>query len=372
MKFTALVEHIKKALFFAERALGKSSHLPILGTFLVHAEKNKVTISATNLEIGITTSISAKVDTEGKIAVPAHAFTAFVNQLNDVKAIFETDKKSLKANTDSYHASFQGFDAEDFPLIPKVSDSQRVELESVYFAHALEQVITAASVSDLRPELVSACMFIDPDGDIKIASTDTFRLAEKTIPRSEIKLNITEPKTCLIPLRTAQEVMRVAKEKLEPIEIAIDANQVLFRWKETEMVSRLLEGEFPDYQAVIPKQFQSEATISYARFLEALKVTGIFSSRLNDVKIRIDPTAKAVILRAADSSVGENEARVPVEDVKGNDLEVVFNFKFLLDGTNAFDAKDKLYIGFSDADKPALIKPYGDASYFYILMPLRM
>ncbi len=226
--------------------------------------------------------------------------------------------------------------------------------------------------SFLRPELVSVFMSIDPDGDMKIAATDTFRLAEKTIPRSEIKLNITEPKTCLIPLRTAQEVIRVAKEKLEPIEIAIDANQILFQWKETEMVSRLLEGEFPDYQAVIPKQLQSEATVSYTRFLEALKVTGIFSSRLNDVKIRIDPTAQAVILRAADSSVGENEARVPVEDAKGSDLEVVFNFRFLLDGISAFDAKDKLYIGFSDVDKPALIKPHGDASYFYILMPLRM
>ena len=372
MEFVALVENMKKAFSYAERALGKSSHLPILGSFLVTVEKNRVTVQATNLEIGITTSFAAKTESEGTIAIPSKPLLAFLGQINDAKITCVLDEKSMRMQTDSYKAQFQGQGADDFPIIPKVSAANGFQTESAFFGHVFEQVVSSASVSDLRPELSSIFMNFQPGDGMICAATDTFRLAEKTIPLSELRTKIDAPLSCLVPLRTSQEVIRIAKEKLEPVEILIDENQIAFQWKETSMVSRLLEGEFPEYKAVIPKSFSTEASVSRARLLEAIKVTGVFSSRLNDVKLKVTPKTKGVLLSAADASIGENEAQVQAESASGDEIDAVFNYRYLIDGITSLDAKDALDIGFGGSDKPMLMRTHGDASYLYILMPLRI
>lgn len=372
MEFVALVENMKKAFLYAERALGKSSHLPILGSFLVSVEKNKVTVQATNLEIGIRTSFSAKTESEGTVVLPAKPLLAFLGQMNDAKVTCTLDGKTMRIHTDSYKAQFQGQGADDFPIIPKVSDTNGFQMESSFFSRVLEQVVPSASVSDLRPELSSVFMNFEPGDGMICVATDTFRLAEKTIPLSELRTKVGASLSCLIPLHTAQEVIRIAKEKLEPVEIFLDANQIAFQWKETIMVSRLLEGEFPEYKAVVPHAFATEASVSRAQLLEAIKVTGVFSSKLNDVKLKIAPKAEEILLSAADASIGENEARVKPITVSGDEMDAVFNYRYLIDGITSVDAKDSLDIGFGGQDKPMLMRAHGDASYLYILMPLRI
>ena len=372
MEFVALVENMKKAFSYAERALGKSSHLPILSSFLVTAEKNKVTVQATNLEIGITTSFAAKTESEGSITIPAKPLLAFLGQINDAKITCTLDGKTMRMHTDSYKAQFQGQGVDDFPIIPKISAPNGFQAESAFFSRVLEQVVPSASVSDLRPELSSVFVRFEPGDGMICAATDTFRLAEKTIPLSELRTKIDHTLSCLIPLRTAQEAIRIAKEKLEPVEILIDESQIAFVWKETSMVSRLLEGEFPEYKAVIPKTFMTEASVSRQRFMEAIKVTGVFSSRLNDVKLKIVPKTKEVLLSAADASIGENEAHVQADAVSGDEIDAVFNYRYLIDGIASLDAKDALDIGFGGQDKPMLMRSHGDSSYLYILMPLRI
>lgn len=167
-------------------------------------------------------------------------------------------------------------------------------------------------------------------------------------------------------------MIRIAKEKLEPVEILIEENQIAFQWKETSMVSRLLEGEFPEYKAVIPRTFATEASVSRQRLAEAIKVTGVFSSRLNDVKLKIVPKTKEIVLSAADASVGENEARVQADAVSGDEMDAVFNYRYLIDGIASLDPKDSLDIGFGGADRPMLMRAHGDPSCLYILMPLRI
>lgn len=371
MKFTALLENIKKNLFFSERALGKSLNLPILSSFLIEAFKNEVRVSATNLEVGVKSSFPAKIEKEGKMVIPAKALIAFLSQINEVKIDFTTDDKKLKLKTENYEAEFQGLDPEEFPIIPEVKDKKVFKIESSFFAKALEQVIVASSRSDFRPELASIFLSFLPIRGLKLAATDTFRLSEKTIGLDDFQPLTKEGFSCLLPLKTAEELIKILKEKLEPVEISLDQNQVEFSWKETTLVSRLLEGEFPDYDQIIPRDFESQGLVFHQKLIEALKISGIFASKLNDVKLNFSVKNKKIFLNSSDNFSGKNQSKIDLESAKGNDLEIVFNYRFLLDGLSVIDQKDRLFLGLIP-EKPALIKNQSDPSFIYILMPLRL
>ncbi|MEW5805438.1 MAG: DNA polymerase III subunit beta [Patescibacteria group bacterium] len=372
MRFTALLENIKKAFLIAEKGLGKSNNLPVLSSFLIEVNKSEINISSTNLELGIKTSFSGKVEKEGKIVVAARPLIAFLSQLNEPKIEVISDEKKLKISTESYQAEFQSYETEEFPIIPEVKDNKILKMESPLLAAALEQVIIASSRSDFRPELASLFLFLDQSLGLKLTATDTFRLAEKTLNFEDFQPLTKNDFKCLIPLKTAEEIIRIAKEKLEPVEISVDPNQIQFSWKETKLVSRLLEGEFPDYDSVVPKSFEAQAIVSYGKLLESLKITGIFASKLNDVKLNLDIKAKKISLSASDSFIGQNQGKIELDSAKGQDREIIFNYRYLLDSLAVLDPKDKIFIGFTTAEKPALIRQENDSSYFYILMPLRI
>lgn len=372
MQFTTLLENIKKSLLFAEKALGKITNLPILGSFLIQAEKNNVKVSSTNLEMGIVSSFSAKVEKEGRAVIPAKTLIGFLSQITELKLEFYLEDKKMTVKTDGYRADFSSLDPEEFPIIPTIKDKKTIRMESGLLARSLEQVMVAASRNDFRPELSSVFLTLQSGLGLKLVSTDTFRLAEKTIPDNELQVLTKEKVSCLIPLRAAEEAMKIAREKLEPCEISIEPNQILFEWKETSLVSRLLEGEFPDYEAVVPKEFDSQLTVSQERILEMLRVTGVFASKLNDVKVNFSPKDKKLVLSAQDSFIGSNQAKIDLEQSKGETKEIVFNYRFLLDGLQAMGSKEKIFIGFGQTERPILIRSNADSSYFYILMPLRL
>ncbi len=372
MKATVLSENIKKTLSLAEKALGRSSHLPILETFLLRAEKNRIEVSSTNLEIGVVASFPAKITTEGQVAVAARPLLNFINQLSDLKLELSFAGKTLELTTDSYKATLQTFSADEFPLIPEVKAKEVWQLESALLAAALGQVIVAASASELRPELSSVYLVGEKGDGLKLVATDIFRLAEKTIQTKEL-LSAPEAKlSCLVPLRTAHEVLRIAKEKLEPVTVQVEPNQIQFSWQDVRLVSRLLEGEFPEYSSVVPHDFKTEVLLNHAKFLEALKVSGVFSSRLNDVKFQVQPKTKKFILGASDSLTGENQAIVLPEAISAMEFEASFNYRYILEALAVFNAKNKVRLRLSGADKPLFLQQEGDNSCFYILMPLRV
>ncbi|KKU10670.1 MAG: polymerase III subunit beta protein [Parcubacteria group bacterium GW2011_GWF2_46_8] len=372
MKFLVLVENLRKALSLVEHALGKNAHLPILESFCIVAKGSTVSISATNLEIGMVTSCSAKIEKEGTAAVAARPLLNFLQQLNEAKVTIEQKEKTVLVTSDSYTASLQTYEIEEFPLIPVVKGTDHVQIESSLFAHACEQVSFASSTSDFRPELNSVCIRTDPQDGIRFVGTDTFRLAEKYIATKEC-LRIPEAKqSLLVPLRTIQEVTRIAKEKLEPLTILSDPTQASFEWSDTRMVSRLVEGEFPEYSSVIPSTFKIETLISHPKFLEALKVSGVFSSRLHDVRFSFDPKEKTITILATDALAGENRANFRVDKCKGESLEASFNYRYLIDALGALNPKSKIIFNVSDTDRPALIQEEGDGTYFCIIMPLRV
>ncbi len=373
MKLTILVENLKKVLMIAEKALARSSTMPILNSFLLKADssKNKLIISATNLEIGIETSISAKIEKEGEIVVPSKNFLSFFYQLSDPKAEIQSEGKILKIKTDYYQANFQSYDINEFPIIPEIKTKKFLKIESNLLAQGFEQAIISAGISDLRPELNGIFLSFSKQG-LKFAATDVFRLSEKTIPLAEIQTNFEENISCLIPLKTAQEISRIAKDKLELVEVYIEENQIGFKWEDTKFISRLLEGEFPEYSSIIPQSFRTKGVVSYNKLFESLKISGVFSSRLNDVKLKFIPKEKKLVLKSADSTIGENEAVVNFESAEGEEIEATFNYRYLLDGVSVLEPKDKVFIALADIDKPIYLKSLSDQSYFYILMPLRI
>lgn len=369
MKFISLVDNFRSALGITAHAIGKSFHLPILGHFLIESDKNKIFVSTTNLELAITTTFSAKIESPGKITVPAKTLLEFLSQISDEKLEGESDGKKLRLVTEHYRASFQGFDPDEFPLIPKLSQQEPIRMPTAVLRAALSQVIPAASASEIRPELAGILFSYTPGKRVVLVATDSFRLAEKSIFEDTFHANLKEPLACLIPIKTCHEALRISQEKEGEVEIYVDPNQVEFRWDDTHLVSRLLEGEFPEYSSVIPKEFAAEGVVERRKVIEAIRATAAFSSKLNDVKVTADPGKGKFSFSAAEVSVGENEAIVESE-LKGKAAEVSFNYRYLVDGFENVPG-EKAYLGLGSETSPAIIKGEKDASYFYIVMPIR-
>ncbi|MBI2633894.1 MAG: DNA polymerase III subunit beta [Parcubacteria group bacterium] len=370
MKFISLVENFRQALVISERAIGKSPNLPILGHFLIESEKGKVQISATNLEIAVTTSFSGKIESEGKITVPARTLLNFLSQIGDEKIEVSSRERNLAIASPHHKATFQGLAAEEFPIIPSVDQEESLSIPSRVLKSALSQVIPSASTSDIRPELSSVLLEYSPGENLKLVSTDSARLAEKTLSPNHFQSKRKTKISLLIPLRTAQEVAKISQEKNDEVAIFADASQIEFRWEDTRLVSRILEGEFPDYSSVIPREFVVEGTLPRKKLTEAIRVTGVFSSKLNDVKIIADPEAKTFSFQARDLSLGENEAKVEALEMKGEPLEISFNWRYVLDGLEAMEEENAV-LRLGNVASPSMVKSEKDESFIYIVMPIK-
>jgi len=368
MKFISLTEHFRTSASLAERAVGKAVNLPILGHFLIRAEKNRVFLSATNLEIALTTSFAGKIEETGAITIPAKTILDFLSQIGEEKVEVSASANSLKFNAGAYKATFQGLDPEEFPIIPKIQGQNQITLASGKLRQALGQVINAASYGQTRPELAGVNLTYEPEGILKFVSTDSFRLAEKTINSQDFS-STGQKFSALMPIRAAQEVLRISQEREGEVKIGVDPNQILFSWEDVNFISRLLENDFPEYHSIIPKNYLAEVSVPRKKFLEALRVSGVFSSKINDVRLALQPPDK-LVLKSANAAVGENEAVLPCQ-TKGDAVDVAFNYKFLIDGLENI-WQDTVFFGVNRENSPAMIRGKDDSGYFYLLMPIRI
>ncbi|OGY99795.1 MAG: DNA polymerase III subunit beta [Candidatus Liptonbacteria bacterium RIFCSPLOWO2_01_FULL_52_25] len=367
MKVIVIRSNLKEGITIAERAIGENLNLPILKNILFEAEGSKIKITATNLEIAITTVISGKVIETGKFTVPAGIFSNLINNIQSDRLNVEDKKGRMEIKTDNYEASVQGMTANDFPITPKIKETKEfIEIKSALLKEALNQILVAAQFSDVRQELNN--IFFDfSTNAIKLVATDSFRLAEKTIASQEFSTNHTEKFSVLIPLKTAQELARILKEN-EIVKIYHDENQILFKTEQTELLSRLSEGSFPDYAAVIPKEFAAEIVFSREEFLSALRLAGIFGSRTSEVKLKPHESKKVVEVTSADQALGENNYMLPAK-IQGKFGEIVFNWRYIADVLKTLKTED-VWFGVNSENEPAEIKSPGDASYLYILKPI--
>ena len=228
--------------------------------------------------------------------------------------------------------------------------------------------MSASQFSQNRPEL-SGVLFNYQVGQLKLAATDSFRLTEKTINNNQFKCELEKEFKTIIPLKTVQEVARIFKDEDKQINIYFDSNQVLFKTENLEIISRLINGDFPDYQAIIPESLEIEVAANKEQLINALKLVGSFSDKLNEVKIIIKDKAKNIEIYSSNQALGENQYLIPAK-IKGKPLEIVFNWRFLMDGVKNLDSED-IFMGFNGDNRPVIIKTPKDISYFYVLMPIK-
>ncbi len=367
MKFVAIRSNIKEAISIIERAAGENANLPILKNVLIETESNKITFTATNLEVAITCFVSGKVIENGRVTAPLSLFSNIITNIQSDRLNFGKKGNALEIKTDNYSATLQGLPAEDFPRTPKVNDSgDYFEVKGALLKEAIQQAAVASQFSDLRPEL-NAMLFDFSIDTLKLAATDGFRLAERSIPQSFFTTKYKEPFRMLIPLKTSQEVVRMAKDD-ENVRISRDESQVLIKTDRAELISRLTEGSFPDYSQLIPSKFATEVTVSREEFANAIKLAGVFGQKTSELKLVVHPAKKAVEVSSADQALGENDYLLPAK-IKGNEIESFFNWRYLADPVRALKTED-IFIGFQEETNPALIRPTGDSSYFYILKPI--
>lgn len=353
-----------------ERAITETVKLPILRNVLLKTDSNKLKVSTTNLELGIERVIPAKVIENGSIAVPFNIFYNVVNNSDSERINLEVKDGNLLFKTDNYEAKLQGTKAEEFPVIPKIENKEQYfEIDAKIFKCALSKVINAAQISEIRPE-ISGVLFDFQLTFLKLAATDSFRLAEKTLLERDFKTNFNRSFKVVIPLKSLQEVLRIFSDSKKLV-IQVDSNQVLFKNDELELLSRLIDGNYPDYDQIIPKGFATEILISREHFINAVKLVSSFSGKINDIRLTAKDSAKNLEIYSANQYLGENRYLIPAK-INGSGFEsVAFNWRYLLDGLKVIDS-ESLFFGLNGDSKPAMIKSPQDDSYFYILMPIKI
>ncbi len=367
MKLVIIKNNLKEGISAVSRAAGENLNLPILKNILLETESGKLKLAATNLELAVSFHASGKIIENGRLTVPLNVFSELINNISSERLNLESRKNILEIKTDNYQASLRGAAADEFPLIPKIKNTKEcLEFDSAVLKEALGQVIVASQISELRPELNSIFFNFSLDS-LKIVATDSFRLAEKTLAANQFQSNHQEPFSLLLPLRSGQELLRVFDNEGK-VKIYHDENQILFETDRLEFFSRLSEGTFPDYQAVVPQKFNAEANISKEELLSSLRLAGIFSSRTSEVKVKILENKKALEISSSDQTVGENSYLLPAR-LQGSAKEIGFNWRYLADGLKALKT-DEAFLALNDDNKPSLIKSPNDASYFYLLMPV--
>lgn len=372
MKFITLVDNLKKAVILAERITSKNITLPILNNLLIETNKNKIHIKATDLEIGIEINVSGKTEKEGKIVVPAKTFSSFLTSLPEEKITLEVKENNLKAESGNYKTVFQGFSSEDFPIIPQIKTDKYIEIEKSLLKEGLEQVKSSTTYNANYPELASVLFKLDKEG-LKLVGTDRYRLAVKTIPLDKIKTNIKDEWQTIVPLRTIQEVIKILSEELEDnsplITISPDPNQIQFMTEEVRLISRIINAQYPDYEKAIPSNFENQVILKRNDLKEAIKITGIFSGKINDVKFKFNSLKKEVILKSQDPTLGESETFLQPIEINGEGLEISFNYQFFLDGLEACRGEE-VFLGLNKENTPALIRGKEENDFLYILVPL--
>jgi len=360
MKLICNQENLKTYLNILEKISSKNINLPIISNILLEVDNNNLNIKATDLEIALEVNIGCKSFESGKVTIPTNLITGFVNNLPNENIELESFGKNLKITCNSFSAVINGQDPEDFPIFPKTNKEKSEELYFPDFKNGLLKLINIVPLSNIRPEILG--ILIKPNGEnFKMAATDSFRLGEVTINK---KLSFNE--SFIIPLKTAQEVIRIF-ENNQSINIAFSQNQIIFFNEKILFISKLIDGEYPNYQSIIPKKFETTFCSNKDELVKLIKVVSPFLSKGNEIFLVIEK--KLLKIKSTNSEKGESFSNMNIQ-LNGEPLEVKLNYRFFLDGLNNINEKE-IFLGFGSSISPAIIKSNNDPGYIYIIMPIR-
>ena len=345
-----------------EKIVSRNPSLPILNNVLIKTDHGRLRVSSTNLEVGINCMIGAKIDEVGEIAVPARVSSDFINNVSDEKVTLHTKNNVLFINSDKYKTQILGFDTKDFPIIPKLKEEPVTVIPSGILRNVLYSVADSIAVSETRPELAGVYVNLDTK-KATFAATDSFRLSEICFDTKNGGQH-----SIIIPRNTVMELIRITSDIDSDIEVKIGDNQISFYNNDFELVSRLIDGHYPDYRKVIPTKFLSRVLVQRDGLERDIRLAGLFSSNISDVKLVC--SEDSIILKSKNSDKGEIETTVPAV-LKNDPFEIAVNYHYLLDGLKIIDS-EKVVIEFTGNGSPLIMKPHDDKKELtYLIMPLR-
>jgi DNA polymerase-3 subunit beta len=364
MKIECIKEKLHVAVSKAEKIVSKNINLPVLSCLLFETKGNNLIIRSTNLDLGLEISIPVKIEEEGKVAVPASIISGFLNSVNDDKNIFlETNENILKIQTQSSVANIKTLPFDDFPTIPLIDEDKTYKINSKDLVSGIKSVIYSASLSSVKPELSSVCLYTNNDNLIFVA-TDSFRLAEKII---KIKKNI-ELNNVLIPFKNAVDILKILDNTDSEIDISATKNQISFVFNGVYIVSRVIDGVFPDYKQILPKEEKTKIVLLKQDLINSLKISNIFSDNFNQMNINIVKGKKEIEVKTKNNTVGENVNKIDAV-IEGEDINVNFNYKYIVDCLSSI-VSDSVSLTFNGVNKPLIIKGESDKTFTYLVMPM--
>ena len=374
MNFTILAKELKKGLSFTEKITGKNLTLPILNNLLIEALPNFLKISSTDLEVGIEWWGHCKTEKEGSIAVPAKFISQLVGVLPEEKIDIKTKGNNLLIEGKNIKTQIKGFSSEEFPIIPKFLKDIYIEMDGKKLKDGLISVVDMVSTSQVKPE-ISGVYFSFNKGSIKLVATDSFRLAEKTI-KDDFKNLFEKEINFILPQKTTRELINILPEEEDKkIRIYFSESQVMFETflpnsthPEINLVSRQIDGEYPSYEEIIPKTSKTKIILNKDEFVKQIKMAGLFGGKTNEVLIKVGENN--IEIKSQDDEIGESELSMSAI-TEGEEVKVSFNYRFILDALINIKSSE-ISFEMQGNDGPALIKPVGDASYLYVVMPIRI
>lgn len=365
MELSVTQENFARALSAVGRVASTKTQLPILSNILLRTDGNRLLVAATNLEIATTQYIGAKIIKPGAITVPARLISEFVSSLPKDTIELKIVGENIHITSGKYHSIINGVVADDFPELPTINEENSVtySINTEEFKQAVSQTIITSSSDSTRPVLTGV-YWHSHDGWIYLAATDGYRLSERRLVETKSEV------AAIIPTQSLQEVLRTIVEDSETIDVLFDESQVRFRINEAEVISRLVDGNFPDYRQLIPAKSEINATMKKQDFVRVTKVAGLFARESGgSVTVTVDSDKKTVSLHSIASELGENTSELDA-DVEG-DGQVTLNSRYLAEALSVVDA-DTISFSFSGKLSPCILKSTKkDTNYYHVIMPLK-
>ena len=363
MRIECSIDKIKKALITVERITGKNLTLPVLGSVLFVAQGKTLKLRATNLNIGIEIEVSARVEKEGIVAVRGDILSSLFSVLQgDTQVKLELINGNLLVKTNTSTILLKSILHEDFPTIPTVIGESFI-MPTKKFIEGIRAVYYSSSISEIKPEIGS--VYVYPEDDMLVfVSTDSFRLAEKKVKIKQ-KLSFGG---ILIPFKNVVEIIKVFEGIEDDLKITLQKNQISISANNIYLTSRVVDGSFPDYKQIIPKNPTTKSIVLKQDFISSLKISNIFSDKFNEIVLTIKPEEKTFEVESKNTDIGENTTLLSGA-LTGDNVSANFNYKYILDCFQSVSG-DSLSIELSGYNRPMIIRAVGDPSFMYLVMPM--
>jgi DNA polymerase-3 subunit beta len=372
MKITVLQENFAKALSIVSKAVSNKPSIPVLSNVLLSAHKDSVKLSGTDLEMGVNITIPAEVESDGAVTINAKLTSEYVLSLPAGRLVIELTDNVLYISNDQSSSKFSTISAEDFPLIPTATKDPTIEIEGTVFLDAISKVVIAAALDDNRP-ILTGILFESIDKDLVMVGVDGFRLSKKimTFPKK-----LPEFKH-VIPAKALTELLHVidatdSKEKVK-IFILSDKNQVVFSYRDIEVSSRILEGEFPDYRSILPTSHTISFSMNKDQLNAKIKIVSVFAKNVigNKTVFELKSDESMLYLSSSAPELGENSSKLEVTECVGGDLKTAYNARYLQSMLTVM-MSDEILFETNGPTLPAVFKDPKDKDFLHIVMPMKL